>query len=71
MHKYSRLLLGADLKLDRHGNKGLLFVPVDCIHSPAVVVPNLGATPGKVIQTSRSLPGHPYSIFDLLDDAIA
>jgi hypothetical protein len=50
LHNYSRLLLGADLTLDRHGNKGLLFVPVDCIHSPAVVVPNLGASPGKVIQ---------------------
>jgi hypothetical protein len=49
-HNYSRLLWGADLTLDRHENKGLLFVPVDCIHSPAVVVPNLGATPGKVIQ---------------------
>ena len=50
MHNYSRLLLGADLTLDRHGNKGLKFIPVDCIHSPAVAVPNLGATPGKVIQ---------------------
>ena len=43
------MLLGADLTLDRHGNRGLLFVAVDCIHSPAVVVPNLGASPGKVI----------------------
>jgi hypothetical protein len=43
-------MLGADLRLDQHGNKGLWFGPVDCIHSPAVVVPNLGATPGKVIQ---------------------
>ena len=49
-HYYLRLLLRSDLTLDRHGNKGLKFIPVDCIHSPAVAVPNLGATPGKVIQ---------------------
>jgi hypothetical protein len=40
--------------------KQLMFVTVDCISAPAVVVPNIGGIPGSVLQVK---PQHTWQSF--------